>query len=208
LKLDFEQGPWKAAFAQTSMVNGTGAKGNNGKLNSTTVNTLLTYNVYGALTGAAANTPSNTAYNTSLSQAALKYTGSNWFVGFQMNNGTAHVTAEDTAANTAASYKTASTIGDYKIKSSRISGQYSIGKFDLIAGTGTGTVDSTNSATASNNARIEDFKETQVGAIYNLSKTSKLYMYNGSWKNSAAQYNTTGKNYEAKQTIVGIYKSF
>ncbi len=191
IKVDFAEGPWTAAYAHTSFANATGAVASGTK----------PFNVYGALTstGSTAAT-TNTAYDSTLNQIAGAYTGSNWKVGYQRNSGTYNVSAEDTV--TTATYAKLNKIGAYNIKSQRISGMYTIGQFDLIAGQGTSTVDSADGV------RQMDLKESQVGAIYNLSKRSKLYMYNGSWTDSAtAQASATGM-YKAKQTILGLYHTF
>jgi predicted porin len=196
LKLDYAQGPWMAAYANTSFVNATGGTAAGAKA----------LNVYGALTNAGvtnASTPaqsaavSDTAYNTSLNQIAGAYTASNWKIGYQRISGTLNVTAAD-SAGTAGTY---TTVGTNDFKAQRVSGQYTIGKFDLIAGQGTSTVDS--GAT-----RYMDLKETQIGAIYNVSKRAKLYAYQGQWTDNAAQAAVAAGNYKAKQTIVGLVTSF
>jgi hypothetical protein len=139
-----------------------------------------------------------------MNQIAAAYTGSNWKVGAQRNSGTytINASANATFGSAAAITPTVAAMtaaGSYDFKSQRISGQYTVGKWDLIAGQGTATVD--NGAT-----RTVDFKESQIGAIYNTSKTSKLYVYNGSWTDSSVT-SATGA-YKGKQTIVGIYKAF
>jgi len=179
-KLDYEQGPLKAAWGHTEMVYAKGATAANsvapvaaGTAVGSTNTYLNTYNVYGALTGYSLNTAAASAYNTKMDQLAAVYTGSNWKVGVQYNSGTANVTAAaDATAGSAATAAAYGAVGSYKFKSQRISGQYTIGALDLIAGQGTGTTD------YQDGTRETDQKETQIGAIYNLSKTSNLYVYN------------------------------
>jgi predicted porin len=186
LKLDFEQGPWKAAYAKTDFANATGAAAS-----------MKSVGVYGALTDNATTATTATAYNATLNQLAGSYTGSNWKVGYQRNSGTYSQTIENTG--TVATYAKLNKVGDYDIKSQRISGMYTIGKWDLIAGQGTSTVDSADAV------RQMDLKEKQIGALYNLSKRSRVYAYQGQWTDSATQATT---NTKGKQTIVGLAHSF
>jgi len=221
LKLDFEQGPWKAAFAQTSYNFATDANGGNCRGPVATnaalpsANTsLCTFNVYGALSAIGGNTSATNAYDTKLNQIAASYTQPNWKVGYQRNSGTLNVTSEPTptaaSGATGVSFAAYNKLGAYDIKSQRISGQYTIGKWDLIAGQGTSTVEA-------NNAKQMDLKEKQVGAIYNLSKRSRVYFYQGQWTDDAqAAANGAGgvsaqggATYaKGKQSILGLAHSF
>ena len=190
-KADYEQGPWKAAYAATSMVSATApvAGGN------------TTFNVYGALTSASAAAALETDYNTSLNQIAGSYTGSNWKVGYQRNSGKLNVTAGKT--DSAANRSTYTVAGAYDIKSQRVSGMYSIGALDLIAGQGTATVDDFAGL------RQMDLKESQIGALYNLSKRTRVYYYQGQWTDNAQATGQGGASYaKGKQNILGMAHSF
>ena len=206
LKLDFEQGPWKAAVAQTNFNYAKGDTGANAKVSGVaTVNGastwLNTFNVYGALTSVGAGATDSIAYNTKLTQIAGSYTASNWKVGYQRTNGTYNISDEGAPLNggTATSYGAFSKLGSYDVKAQRISGQYSIGSLDLIAGQGTASVSSVDGV------KQMDLKETQVGALYNLSKRSRVYFYQGQWTDSGAAATTY---YKGKQSIVGMAHSF
>jgi len=221
-KVDYAEGPWTAAFAQTTYNFAQGATGGNCRspVNVSTAlptanTSLCSFNIYGALTAVGTNTADRSAYETKLSQLAGAYTASNWKIGYQRNSGTYNVTAEATptaaASATALSYATYGKAGSYDIKSQRLSGQYTIGSWDLIAGQGTASV------TAPDAVKQYDLKETQVGAIYNFSKTTKLYAYQGQWTDSAQSLKAAtgyasdqgGATYaKGKQTIVGLYKAF
>jgi len=210
LKLDYANGPWTAAYGLTKFAFQQGATASNCFAPSANAGTdftgtktdLCSFNVYGALTsvGQSALTTAN-AYNTTLNQLAGAYTASNWKVGAQMIRGTYSVTDAAFATGvgttgTAPSAGTQSAVGDYKIKSQRLSGQYTVGAVDLIAGAGTSALDAST-------GRVVDIKESQIGAMYNLSKTAKLYVYNGSWTNNSSTTATKGK-----ATVVGLYKAF
>jgi predicted porin len=208
LKLDYDQGPWKAAFATTSYRSATGAVAANGRLPTASTGTypaatsVNTFNVYGALTGVGGNGAAESDFDAKLNQIAGMYTGSNWKVGYQRNSGTYNVTSEATptmASSTAVSYAAYSKLGAYDIKSQRISGMYTIGKWDLIAGQGTASVDGPDAV------RTMDLKEKQIGALYNLSKRSRVYFYQGQWTDSAAAATTYAKG---KQSILGLAHSF
>ncbi len=208
LKLDFAQGPWKAAVATTSYVSATGPVAANARIQTATTGAypsatiINTFNVYGALTGTGGNGAAESDFNARVNQIAGLYTGSNWKVGYQRNSGTYNVTSEATGTmtgSTAVSYAGYSKLGAYDVKSQRISGQYTIGKLDLIAGQGTSSVDGPDAV------RTMDLKEKQVGALYNLSPRSRVYFYQGQWTDSAAAATTYAKG---KQSILGLAHSF
>ena len=216
LKLDYAEGPWKAAFNQTSFQSSQSARAANANtapattytVSSLSANPLITtFNVYGALTSLGSSPLNATSFDSKLNQIAGSYTASNWKVGYQRNSGTMTLTGDVSGATnwfgTAVSTASGNKPGTYQLKSQRLSGQYSIGALDLLAGQGTATVDVDGDA-----VRAVDFKEKQIGAIYNASKTTRLYAYNGQWTNDAAAVAGATKAYKGKQTIVGIAKSF
>jgi len=197
-KVDYEQGPWKAVYANTKFVSATSPTANNATTPGAGLNT---FNVYGALSSVTAAAGLETDYNTTLNQLAGSYTGSNWKVGYQANSGKYNMTAGK--ADSAANRSGFATAGTYNIKSQRISGQYSIGQLDLIAGQGTSTVDDFAGL------RQMDLKESQIGALYNLSKRSRVYFYQGQWTDNAQASGQGGATYaKGKQSIVGMAHSF
>ena len=220
VKIDFAEGPWKAAFAQTNYNFAQGATDADCKSLTTSAgaagssNTICTFNIYGALTAIGGQAAARSAYDTTLNQLAGSYTGSNWKLGAQMTSGTYNVTSEATPSGTggtAVSYAGFSKLGSYDVKAQRISGMYTIGKLDLIAGQGSSKV------TAADGVNQMDLKETQIGAIYNLSKRSRVYAYQGQWKDAAQGLKAAtgyasdqgGVTYaKGTQTIVGIVHSF
>lgn len=214
IKLDFEQGPWKAAYASTKFTSaqsaraasssaGTSAVQNQAFTANTTV--ITTFNVYGALTSLGAATAAAAEYNTKMNQLGGSYTGTGWKVGFTRNNGTLTQVANGNpgfGANPAAS--TYNAAGVYDFESQRVSGLYTLGAVDLTYGSGTAKVK--GAATGGTVATLMDLKESQIGAIYNLSKRTKLYAYNGKWTN--ASVTTATGAYKGTQTLVGLYHSF
>ena len=217
LKLDYDQGPWKAAYATTDFHSAQSARAAGSTANTafpacTTASTpvctqnspvITTFNVYGALTtlGASPVAGAND-YTTKMNQLAGSYTGSNWKVGYTRNSGTlTQNIATSPTFGTGVAGSTYNAAGSYDFKSQRLSGLYTYGKFDVTYGSGTATVDI--NATG---VRGMDLKETQLGLIYNTSKTSKLYVYNGQWTNNSVT--TSNGAYKGTQTIAGIYKSF
>jgi hypothetical protein len=209
-KLDYAQGPWAAAYASTSFRSAQSARAANvtayavDSTGTASVATLLnTYNVYGALTGTGASGASAADYDTKLNQIAGSYKGSNWKVGYTRNTGTYTVNAASTPNFTLAALQPSTAAftaaGSYDVKSQRLSGMYSIGKFDVTAGSGSSSVEIAG-------AKKMDLKETQLGLIYNVGKRTKLYGYQGQWTNESVT--TANGSYKGKQTIAGIYHSF
>ena len=234
IKLDFEQGPWKAAYANTKFTSTQSAR-----VAGTTANTafpacttasspvctqnspvITTFNVLGALTSLGASAAAAQDFNTKMNQLAGSYTGSGWKVGFTRNSGTLNqvANAATTAANGgygAAAAPAASTYnatGTYDFDSQRVTGLYTLGAVDLTYGMGTAKVKNTTSGASV--VTLMDLKESQLGAIYNLSKRTKLYAYSGKWTNESAAVNAAttaaaaASAYKGTQTLVGLFHSF
>jgi hypothetical protein len=167
---------------------------------------ITTFNVYGALTTLGASPITGPAdYNTKMNQIGGSYTGSGWKVGFTRNDGTLTQVANTSPTfGTAVGASTYNAAGVYDFESQRVSGLYTIGSVDVTYGAGTAKVK--GAITGGTVATLMDYKETQIGAIYNLSKRSRLYAYNGKWTNNSVT--TTNGNYKGTQTIVGLTHSF
>ena len=80
---------------------------------------------------------------------------------------------------------------------------------------GRATTDSNNPAgvapsiTAAGSARIEDYRQYQMGVRYNLSKRTTAYAFYGQTRNDAAQLSgSTTSFYKDSKTMVGIAHSF
>jgi predicted porin len=209
LKLDFAQGPWAAAFAQTSFHSAQSAKAAaatnlNSMVGSGATAIVQTFNVYGALTSVGGSPAGDSNYQTKLNQIAGSYDAGQWKVGFTKNSGTMNVTAQPTPTfGTAPSSASGNKIGNYKIDSQALSGLYKMGNYSFIAGYGTAKL--TNDAEAAG-VVSQDYKQKQIGAMYDFSKRTKLYGYQGQWTNEPTTASTTAA--KGKQTIVGLLHTF
>jgi len=215
LKLDFEQGPWKAAFAQTSFENTTSARAagttaNSGLSTCTAVPVctqygiaITTFNVYGALTTLGASPVGASSVDTKMNQLAGSYDGGQWKVGFTKNSGTSTIVGVSPTFGTAVSSASGNKSGNYKFDSQALSGSYKMGSYSFIAGMGTAKL--TNDAEAAG-VISQDYKQKQIGAMYDFSKRTKLYGYQGSWENNPTTASTTAA--KGKQTLVGLLHTF
>jgi predicted porin len=217
LKLDYAQGPWAAAYATTSFQNTTSARAA-----GTTVNTpfmtagaagaattaaaavITTFNVYGALTSLGASPVGATSFDTKLNQLAGSYDAGQWKVGFTKNSGTSTVVGANPTFGTATSSGSGNKTGTYDISSQAVSGLYRMGQYSFIAGMGTAKL--TNSVDSGATAVAQDYKQKQIGAMYDFSKRTKLYGYQGQWTNEPTTASTTAA--KGKQTIVGLLHTF
>ena len=212
LKLDYAQGPWAAAFATTSFQNttsaraasssaGTAAVQNQAFTANTTV--ITTFNVYGALTTLGASPVGATSYDTKLNQIAGSYDAGQWKVGFTKNSGTMSAVGASPTFGAAASSASGNKTGNYKIDSQAISGLYKMGNYSFIAGMGTAKL--TNDAETAGTIS-QDYKQKQIGAMYDFSKRTKVYAYMGEWTNEPTTASTTAA--KGKQTIAGLVHTF
>jgi predicted porin len=139
-----------------------------------------------------------------LNQIAASYNAGQWKVGFTKNSGTMNVTAQPTPTfGTAPSSASGNKIGNYKIDSQALSGLYKMGNYSFIAGMGTAKL--TNDAEAAG-VVSQDYKQKQIGAMYDFSKRTKLYAYQGQWTNEPTTASTTAA--KGKQTIAGLVHTF
>jgi len=199
-KLDYEQGKLKAAYAHTKYENDQSARAAGSTQNSSLSNTAIinTFNVLGGLTSVGAATVTASKFETKLDQIAASYDFGVAKVGFTRNSGTHTVISAATPAfGTAPSAANGGAVGDYKFKSQAVSAIAPFGKVRLMAGMGTAEWSSSSATNA-------DLKQQQIGVLYDFSKRTTAYLYNGSFKDEKA---TTG-NYKGTQTIAGLVHSF
>ena len=199
-KLDYEQGPLKAAWGHTDFKNDQSARAAGSTQNSSlsTSPIINTFNVFGALTSVgAASTTGDSIYKTKMDQFAASYDFGVAKVGATINKGTHTVDSASTPAfGTGLSSTTATAAGEYKFKSQAISAIAPFGKVRLMAGFGKASWDSSTATNA-------DLKQQQLGAMYDFSKRTVAYVYTGSFKDEKA-----ATNYKGSQTIIGMAHSF
>ncbi len=180
IMIKYANGPLTLAYANTKGAMTTSAL-------ATTVTTRT--NVYGALISAPSTAITNTAErNAKIDQLGGSYTMGAAKVGFTYNKGNNGGAA------------TSTDITDYK--SQQISGTYAFG--NVVPFLSTGSAKSTNRTTA---ALSEDYKLTQYGVRYNMSKRTVAYAMVGTTKNNAVAAATTAGHKDTK-TAFGISHSF
>jgi len=229
-KLDYAAGPWKAAYGSTSFQQTLSARGaaatsvssaatassasavSQYAANSTNCTTgstaacsnpITLFNVYGALTAFGAASVGATSYDTKLNQIAGSYDAGNWKVGYTRNSGTMTVVGAQASFGTAPSSASGNKSGNYDFSSQAVSGLYKMGAYSFTAGMGTAKL--TNDAEAAG-VVSQDYKQKQIGAMYDFSKRTKVYAYQGSWENNPTTASTTAA--KGKQTIAGIVHTF
>ena len=172
LKIDWANGPAKAGMVYTSFVSSaSGAVMNtdttgDGTAAAPSLDTTLTYNVFGALTGISTigNRTGTTNYTTTLTQVAGSYDfgmvkiGANINMGSQLISENASAGATNVAAN-------GSTVD---IKSQAISFMMPMGAMELAGGMSTATTSTAGTAT-------KDLATSQLSLKYNFSKRTAVY---------------------------------
>jgi predicted porin len=172
----YDQGPLSAAVAYTA----------NNATASTRAAGSQTINAYGAISAAAAAATTNAAERAAkLTQFGASYNLGVAKIGLTMNQGDNGGTTTSTANSS--------------FKSNNWSLTVPLGAFVPFVSTGTAktTIDSTNVVT-------EDYKMTQYGARYSLSKRTTAYVMAGTTKNNAAGAAWT----KDSKTVVGLAHSF
>ena len=172
----YDAGPLSAAVAYTT----------NNVTQSTRAAGSQTINAYGAISAAAASATTNAAERSAkLTQFGASYDLKVAKIGFTMNQG-------DNGG-------TGTTTGNSSFKASNISMTVPVGALVPFVSTGTAktTLDSTGALT-------EDYKLSQVGARYMLSKRTTGYVMSGTTKNNVAGAAWA----KDSKTVVGVAHSF
>jgi predicted porin len=215
-KLDYAAGPWKAAYGSTSFQSAQSARAANANAAGTTTYTvstlsnpaplITTFNVYGALTGLGASALPANNYDTKLNQIAGSYDAGNWKVGYTRNSGTYTLAAnqQGTDFGSSASSAAGTKAGAYDIKSQALSGLYKMGAYSFTAGMGTAKLNRDGDTAAA-----QDYSQKQIGVMYDFSKRTKLYAYQGEWTNKGTtSASTAATAYKGTQTIAGLLHTF
>ncbi len=218
-KLDYNQGPLRAAIGYTDFKSDQSARGA-AATNLTTLNgtggaagaaIVNTVGVYGALTGVGASPlTGDSKFDTKITQLAASYDFGVAKVGATYNDGKKTVTAAGTPASgfTAPSAAGNTAVGSYDFNSLGVSVGVPVGAARLVAGYGTAELKSSA-------GKIADFTQWQIGATYALSKRTTAYFYNGRWDNKAVPASGTSATGVAatgakkgSQSIIGVAHSF
>jgi predicted porin len=207
-KLDYNQGPLRAAIGYTKFESDQSARANNCVTSGTAAGTSMTnnavciFNVYGALTSYnGATTNAATTFETDITQLAVSYDFGVAKVGATHNRGSKNVTSAGVPSIGAQTLSAATTsaVGNYDFSSSAVSIGVPVGAARLVAGYGTAKLESATATQA-------DYTQWQIGATYALSKRTTAYFYNGKWTNKSATTATAFR--KASQSIVGLAHSF
>lgn len=214
IRIDYLQGPLRAAYSWTSFDAAVGARGDNGVcpeqvINGTAITGTVTnqcvntFNVYGALTSVGASPLTATAFKTTLNQLAASYDLKVVKLGATINKGTKDTTVAATPTfNTAAGAPSAAgttAVGSFDFGSQAISFNAPLGKFNVTGGFGKADLKSAGST-------LIDIKQQQLGLLYNLSPRTIAYGYVGSYENSSVTSATSAR--KGQQSIVGLYHAF
>jgi len=193
LHIDYNQGPLRAALGLTSFqadlspaVNNAAAFNQCAGINSSgtacSKNALVTFGVYGALTGNPLATTGNETYSTNLTQLAGSYDFGAVKVGATINSGVKQVTSFNqpgagTVAWTEPGFTNAQilatkAVGNYNFGSRAISFDMPMGAWNIVGGFSSATLD--NGTTS-----LADWASNQLGVKYNMSKRTIVYVFIG-----------------------------
>jgi predicted porin len=201
LKLDWAQGPAKVGMVYTTYFQSASGAVQNADFNGDATNdTIATFNVFGALTGAstAGSRSGKTTFTTNLTQLAGSYDFGMVKIGANINMGSQNTTENVTSgtANTAAAGSTVD------IKSQAISFSMPMGAMVLAGGMGT-------ASTSAAGVTSKDQSTSQLSLRYNFSKRTAIYGLIGNAKDQTPiNANSTSAVGYMTQTAVGMLTTF
>lgn len=213
VRLDYLQGPLRAAYAYTKFSADTSTRGANAlcpRATSTTASNALTndcvntFSVLGVLTGVGASPlTANTTFETKMHQLAGSYDLKVVKLGATYNKGTKAVTSnlspQFSTSTGVVSDAGTTRVGSHDFKSMAASFNAPVGKFNVVGGYGTAELETAGTKTV-------DIKQQQLGLLYNFSPRTIAYGYIGSYENSLVTSATSAR--KGSQSIIGLFHSF
>jgi hypothetical protein len=201
LKLDWAQGPAKVGMVYTTYFQSASGAVQNADFNGDATNdTIATFNVFGALTGAstAGSRSGKTTFTTNLTQLAGSYDFGMLSIGANINMGSQNITENASAGTTNVAAAGSTT----DIKSQAISFSMPMGAMVLAGGMGTASTSVAGVAT-------KDQSTSQLSLRYNFSKRTAVYGLIGNAKDQTPiNANSTSATGYMTQTAAGVLTTF